>query len=309
MSSPENQSFYSHGKLLISSEYIILDGATGLAVPTQKGQHFKVVSTVGTQRRIYWKSYTTDNTLWFDCVFDSGFHILATNRLDIAETLQKWLLAAANLNPEWLIEAGEIEVTTRLEFPQNWGLGSSSTVLSSIARWAQVDAFELLTQSFSGSGYDLACATANTPILYSLQQKRAQTEPIDWKPSFSSEIFFVHLEKKQKSEKEVFRYTDLAFNRAEEVRWFTEHTQQLFSLQSLTDFEFWMKEHENRLSKIIEKPKVSEQFPDFDGGLKSLGAWGGDFILATGKNAPHYFKARGYNTLISYADMVLESAQ
>lgn len=31
---------FSHGKLLLSSEYVILDGALALAIPTQMGQSF-----------------------------------------------------------------------------------------------------------------------------------------------------------------------------------------------------------------------------------------------------------------------------
>jgi mevalonate kinase len=39
------QTFYSHGKLLISSEYAVLDGAQALALPTKFGQTLKVEST------------------------------------------------------------------------------------------------------------------------------------------------------------------------------------------------------------------------------------------------------------------------
>ena len=61
------------------------------------------------------------------------------------------------------------------------------------------------------------------------------------------------------------------------------------------------------ISSIIELPTVKERlFPDYFGTLKSLGAWGGDFILATGdKNTPQYFKAKGYTTILRYSDMVL----
>jgi hypothetical protein len=49
-----------------------------------------------------------------------------------------------------------------------------------------------------------------------------------------------------------------------------------------------------------------EMFSDYFGQTKSLGAWGGDFILATGNDdTPIYFKNKGFDTVISYQDMIL----
>jgi hypothetical protein len=36
------KTFYSNGKLLITGEYLILDGAKGLALPTKMGQNLSV---------------------------------------------------------------------------------------------------------------------------------------------------------------------------------------------------------------------------------------------------------------------------
>ena len=42
-----------------------------------------------------------------------------------------------------------------------------------------------------------------------------------------------------------------------------------------------------------------------DGKIKSLGSWGGDFILVTTKNKDlTYFKNRGLNTIIPLKEMV-----
>jgi hypothetical protein len=47
-------------------------------------------------------------------------------------------------------------------------------------------------------------------------------------------------------------------------------------------------------------------FNDYKGAIKSLGAWGGDFILVTGnEDSISYFKKKGYNTIIPYSKMVL----
>ena len=39
--------------------------------------------------------------------------------------------------------------------------------------------------------------------------------------------------------------------------------------------------------------------------IKSLGAWGGDFILATSKDDPtSYFKKKGFNTIFKFDDII-----
>ncbi len=53
--------------------------------------------------------------------------------------------------------------------------------------------------------------------------------------------------------------------------------------------------------------RIQDQlFPDFDGFVKSLGAWGGDFVMAGGEgDIPSYFRVKGYGTVLRYRDMVL----
>jgi hypothetical protein len=44
------------------------------------------------------------------------------------------------------------------------------------------------------------------------------------------------------------------------------------------------------------------------GAIKSLGAWGGDFILASGnQKTPNYFHEKGFKTVISYSEMIFGS--
>jgi len=47
-------------------------------------------------------------------------------------------------------------------------------------------------------------------------------------------------------------------------------------------------------------------FPDFKGVIKSLGAWGGDFVLAISRENPTgYFRERGYETVLPFSEMIL----
>jgi hypothetical protein len=128
---------------------------------------------------------------------------------------------------------------------------------------------------------------------------------VSWNPSFHDKLYFVHLDKKQKSASEVVRYKDLQFDRESEAKWFTDHNKQLLRIDNLIDFNDWIEQHESRLSSILGMKPVKSEFADFSGALKSLGAWGGDFVLATGTEAIDYFTSRGFKTIVPYKEMVL----
>ena len=84
-------------------------------------------------------------------------------------------------------------------------------------------------------------------------------------------------------------------------------TRELFHATTLTDFESLLTVHEATLSKALKIAPIKERlFSDYSGAIKSLGGWGGDFVLATGnEKTPGYFKARGFTTVVPYSDMVL----
>ena len=56
--------FYSNGKLLITGEYLVLNGAKALALPTKFGQSLDVSSLV--EKKIIWKSLDADKSIWFE---------------------------------------------------------------------------------------------------------------------------------------------------------------------------------------------------------------------------------------------------
>ena len=161
--------------------------------------------------------------------------------------------------------------------------------------------------SFSGSGYDIANAQYNTPILYALNNQKPVVNKVDFIPSFSEKLFFIHLNKKQDSKDGIARFKEKRKKIHNEIQLVSEISRQLILEQKLSEFEKLIQEHEKIISSIIELPTVKKRlFPDYFGTLKSLGAWGGDFILATGnKDTPQYFKAKGYTTILRYSDMVL----
>lgn len=307
------ESFYSNGKLLLTGEYAVLDGALSLAVPTKYGQALSVKEIKVPQ--LQWKSRDEKGKVWFEGRLDlteDGFNDNARQKSpetrEIRETLIKILGEARKLNSGFLGDGSGYTVETHLTFPRDWGLGSSSTLINNVAQWAEVDAYELQWNAFSGSGYDIACAQIDHPILYRLNNGKPNTTQVDFNPPFKDKLYFVHLNKKQNSRDGIAAYRKKDFVKDRLVQLISEITRKTVSCKSLSEFESLMTEHETLLSKILQMPPVKESlFPSFKGAIKSLGAWGGDFVLATGdKTTPSYFKESGFGTVVPYSEIILE---
>lgn len=297
--------FYSNGKLLITGEYLVLDGAQSLAVPTKFGQSLTVKTS--NKKELHWKSLDEKGVVWFETQLPAqSINQYSTNDAT-TKTLLKILAEAQKLNPTFLTSAPGFLVNTKLGFPRNWGLGSSSTLINNIAQWAGVDAFHLLRNSFPGSGYDIACAQHNKPILYQLKNKKPKVQEVNFSPPFKESIFFIHLNQKQSSREGISAYKNASVNKQKAILEVSGITRAMLACSQIDDFTSLIERHEMLIAEIIGLQPVKQSlFPDFFGGIKSLGAWGGDFIMAVGdENTPAYFNKKGYHTVIPYIDMVL----
>lgn len=194
-----------------------------------------------------------------------------------------------------------------MTFPKFWGLGTSSTLINNVAQWLTIDAFTLLKNSFGGSGYDIACAQNDSPILYQLVNEQPLVKLVNFNPTFSDKIYFVYLNKKQSSKTAIANYYDKQGNISKVIPKINQITETIITAVNPKEFALQLLKHEVELSAILEMQTVKEVlFHDFDGVIKSLGAWGGDFVLVISKENPTtYFKNLGYDIVISYKDMIL----
>lgn len=302
------KNFYSHGKLLITGEYLVLDGAKALALPTKLGQNLSVEA--GSNQEILWKSYDADGSIWFEekIAFDEIINYVSTQTESIKNTLIAILNQAYKQNPDFLKPNLGYNMSTRLSFSRKWGLGTSSTLINNLAQWLEIDAFELLNKSFGGSGYDIACAQNDGPIVYSLEGGKPIVEPVLFKPDFANHIYFVYLNKKQSSKTAIANYNankshDLDKNIAKN----NQITQEVLDAPTLEKFITAIEKHEAKMSVILENCTVKELlFADFKGTIKSLGAWGGDFIMVVStENPTDYFRLKGYETIFSFEELIL----
>ncbi len=301
------KTFYSNGKLLITGEYVVLDGAKSLALPTKFGQYLHIEE--GSNKEIYWKSFDSDGSIWFETklFFSEISNNTHQENQPIRNTLIEILHEAFLLNPDFLNKTEGYIVTTKLTFSRNWGLGTSSTLINNIAQWLQIDAFTLLKNSFGGSGYDIACAQNNNPILYQLKNGNTIVTPISFEPEFTKNIYFVYLNQKQNSKEGISTYRNKKADLDQIIPEIGSITNKIITTNDLETFVNELKKHETIISQLLEIKTVKELlFPDFNGTVKSLGAWGGDFVMAISKENPTtYFNGKGYETVLAYKDLIL----
>lgn len=285
----------------------MLDGAKALALPTKFGQFLHVAP--GGEKVIFWKSYDKDGTLWFDdqISFETIKNKTHTDtKKTVKNTLVDILHQAYIQNNSFLDASNGYVISTELTFPRFWGLGTSSTLINNIAQWLNIDAFELLKKSFGGSGYDIACAQNDTPILFRLEKNTPKVEPVKFHPVFTNKLYFVYLNQKQSSKDAIASYYKKKQQIAETIQNLNEITDSILKTDSSILFSQLLKKHESIMSKILGTDTIKEAlFQDFDGTVKSLGAWGGDFVLVVSENNPRsYFQKYGYETILNYDDMI-----
>jgi mevalonate kinase len=306
------KTFYSNGKLLITGEYVVLDGAIAFALPTKFGQN--LIIEEGENNCIDWKSFDSDGSIWFEDTIPFS-SILRKERFDdnhsIKNTLIEILHEAYVMNSDFITLSKGYAIRTELSFPKFWGLGTSSTLINNIAQWLEIDAYKLLKRSFGGSGYDLACAQNDSALLFQLVSDGKEEKPvvktISFKPNFTNKLFFVYLNRKQSSKTAIASYYNNQINIDKTITIINAITNTVINAKEPKEFALALQKHEIEMSSILELQTVHEAlFDDFNGVIKSLGAWGGDFVLVISKEDPtSYFNDRGYQIVVPYKDMIL----
>lgn len=307
----KNQFFYGRGKLLLTGEYIVLDGAQSLAVPLKVGQSMSVSYSPSFEPVLHWKSFDVEGKLWLEAKFEFWrFNILDENPAPEVLDLQTILRQARKQNSHFLRDEVDVNVETHLGFPLNWGLGSSSTLIYNVAQWAYVSPFELQFKTMGGSGYDVACAQCDGPILYTKNNSGPHWSPTLFSPVFKDKLYFIYLGQKQNSRKAVARYSECKERVDQQlIQEITEITKLMAECQDFKFFEGLLTRHEALIGHVLGVPPIkAKSFSDYWGEVKSLGAWGGDFALVTSDRSEEetqaYFTTKGIDVFLHYTDLV-----
>ena len=138
-----------------------------------------------------------------------------------------------------------------------------------------------------------------------------QFQEVVFHPPFSDQLYFVYLGQKQNSRESIARYRELGIaDKDVLIRQLNELTHEILVAERFDRFCALIKEHEEIVGGASQSQPVQQrQFPDLKGAVKSLGAWGGDFVLVASDlnlRATHrYFDQKGLYVVKSWNDMVL----
>lgn len=300
--------YYSHGKLLIAGEYLVLNGATSLSVPLIYGQSLEVIPK-DNKNVLTWESYEQGN-LWFKGEFNTEFFdIIESTDREVAQKLLAVLKKAKELNPAFLTKLQSYNVMSNSEFKFHWGFGSSSTLLSNIAYWADVDPFDLHLKTSSGSGYDVVAARENGPVFFNKKNLGYEIKKVNFDPQFKDQVYFIYLGQKQDSAISVDQFQAGKKSYRIETKLISELSQHIASVETLDDFEYYLKEHEMIIASILKQKRIKEaRFLDLEGEIKSLGAWGGDFAMITWHDSKQkleqYLGEKNIDIIFSFEELI-----
>lgn len=281
---------------MLFGEYLVLNGSDCLAFPLKFGQTLSVTKS----DELIWESYSKHG-MWFSASMSNDFTILETDNKEVAEILRKLFIVIRTEKPN--LDFNQ-RFKAEANFELNWGLGSSSTLISLLSQWSGVEARKLLDTSFGGSGYDVACAMAEAPILYA-DGKIKREVPLP--ESITNNLLFIYLGNKQNSREEIkrFKKTDVTQHQVDAMNAIISNALQT---DEIDVFEQQLDLSEELISSIIGTVKLKQRlFADYPYSIKSLGAWGGDFFLATVrdlKTAKSYFEGKGYDILFAYQELI-----
>lgn len=294
---------------MLTGEYLVLQGALALAIPLKYGQVLEVFESEKSD--LEWLAYEKGE-LWLNFLISNQDIKNQTFEGETEKDFVCFLLnRAISLNPGFL-KNWNLKIKTEIDFDRNWGLGSSSTLINNVAQWAEVNPFELHSLISNGSGFDIACANYCKPILFRRDGNHPLIYPVEFSPVFLDQLYFVYLGKKQKSADSVRVFLNEGTCKIEFIDQVTQLSKDILSAENSQEFDRLIGEHELLLSELLGQECVKEKlFPDFNGSIKSLGAWGGDFIMLRSdlskKEITSYFYKAGLTRIFSWKEMVLGS--
>ena len=307
----QQKTWYAHGKLLLTGEYLVLKGARALALPIGRGQFLRVKETRHSSTPFLQWTALQPGGLWFQADYAlPSLRILSTTHAGMAQKLAEILTVARRLNPTYLNGSRSFQAETQLEFDPEYGFGSSSTLVANLAAWAQIDPFQLQWTALGGSGYDIACAHASTPLFYQIVNGKPVTVSVPWNPAFRDHLYFVYLGKKQRSDKSIRIFQQKAVFDQETINRVSALGEAIVQAADLETFEHLLQEHETLLAAVLGTIPVQKKlFKNYRGTVKSLGAWGGDFVLVTTRQPFDVFQkemaSRGFSVLFSWNELIL----
>lgn len=310
MKQPPYSIWHSNGNLIISGEYFVLAGAMALAVPLKSGMTMKIVHSEDNKEAINWTANVTGK-LWFKAEFNcDSLEISASSDNKTTIALQKLLKSIRTIKRDFFSEKGRSYfVTCDIGFNLDWGWGSSATLVANLANYSGIDPFLLNKMVSSGSGYDIAASLSEGPVFYRVSGENREINPARFNPTFKNFIRFVYLGRKQSTASVLGSSITAVKKNTALIPQINHLTEKIATTKDLREFSISITEHEKIISKTLNIKRIKDEyFSDFDGEIKSLGAWGGDCAMIVSETdeayVSGYFEGKGLKTIFGFDEIV-----
>lgn len=225
--------------------------------------------------------------------------------------IQQLIKSAARLNSDFLSKWKKYKITSELDFDPDWGLGSSSTLIANLAEWSELSPFELFFDTQEGSGYDVAAAVSDAPLLYQKSDDELSFETFDWDQDLLDSIVVFYQGQKQSSHMEVRAWKNNNRWNRKDVDRMTLISESLAECHQIEEAIHLIKENREMVEKLLDQKAFDGLYSDFEGAIKPLGAWGGDFGGALSKDVEYtrkYLRDKGLENSFRLSDIVVTFA-
>lgn len=297
--------FSASGKLLLFGEYLVLRGAKSLVMPL----HYRQTLTISPypSENILWKCFEK-GIEWLEIEFSPELEFIKSTDEKKGIIVQSLLQLIQKERPS--LKIAGLHFHFEIDFDRNFGFGTSSTFLSLLSQWSRVNPYLLMEKSFGGSGFDLAAATARGPLIYQTEglsnDAKRKIETVKIPEEISKQLLFVYTGKKKKTRGEVSNFEKMKTSQ-HQINEMNNIIDKALA-NDIENFEVQMKRSELLLSTILGVSTIqSTYFSDYPFAVKSLGAWGGDFIMAAFRkeeDARNYFLEKGMNPIFNYQHLI-----
>jgi mevalonate kinase len=284
------RTYFAPGKIMLCGEYFVTLGIEALALPTQLGQVLRVWEFESPDEwKLVWQSKRSDGSVWFELTLSMEQLLLTPEELDdefsnnpIAIKLIELLLAL----PTTAWKRGiSVRFETEMEFNSEWGLGSSSSLVVLLSKWACTDPMVLQKKVFGGSGYDAAVSYAAKPIVYWLKDEQPNWSDWSLPKEMTSGWWVIMVGKKQNSRHSLAEVKEKVDSFIDEPFLYHQMLQLMKRLKEAKDLqtmESGLELHQAIVCAMLGLKNPYQTFgwkPVKEGICKWLGAWGGDMML------------------------------
>ncbi|HMY84500.1 MAG: hypothetical protein KDC31_11690 [Saprospiraceae bacterium] len=286
--------YNARGKLMITGEYLALKGARCLAWPTHALHHLEVHTLAGQPGTLIWNASDKDGKPWFDALFSTSERVetISSSDFSAADYLGRMLNAAIALKGKNILEHASFHVETKIEWPMEWGMGSSSSLLVNIASWFGVNPFTLQQKTIGGSGYDIACGLSDEVIVFQNAGKLLANKV--HRPEILVQYAgFAYLGKKADTASAITDFSSRTegMDLTAKIHLIDRLTYHILDAKTVHHAIKAIEIHEEVIGSLLDvEPIKLRLYKDFDGAVKSLGAWGGDFIMFVGSKPLEEFR-------------------